>query len=605
MSEESALVAQFAAARSDEAFAAIVKLHLKLVFATAYRQVGDRLLAEEVTQNVFMALAQNAGSLKENHTLAGWLYRTTLNKSRELLRSELRRRRREEIAAVCAEISRDGRSTWAELMPLLDEALLGLTEPDRLAVILYYVEGRRFPEVGRALGVGEDAARKRVNRSLNWLTNWFQKRGFPVTTGAIATALSSEGIPAASAALVTSICLAASASFPATPVAAGALASTLGFLMTSTKIKIALGGVALALLVSTPLLFRNRTAAAKPEQHLTSAANQNPIQRVNQEDVQFARTPTENPLGAETAEPPPRQKSFFERVNSGDESLSFLSREQADAFVERNRTNAESLLAAYRVTHDPKYLRSAAGKFPNDPRVLFRAVAHDALPEKRRNLLEQYKQADADNSLPYYLSAADHLKNGDLESAFQDLGQATAKETFRDYITESILTLEDIYLAAGHSPVDAKALATCAVELPHLTQLNEMSRSMVELVGQYQNSGDDQSAQNLVAMGLRLSGHLAKLQEGGNLLGQIVAIRTERSFLEQLDSGQSYPFLTATVDERISAGRAREQAIREDSQFVNEWIPEATEPEIISYLDRLKIHGESAAIEWLRNRAKP
>ena len=52
------------------------------------------------------------------------------------------------------------------LVPLLDEALLKLREPDRLAVILHFMEGRTFQEVGSALGIGEDTAEPFFNPTL-------------------------------------------------------------------------------------------------------------------------------------------------------------------------------------------------------------------------------------------------------------------------------------------------------------------------------------------------------------------------------------------------------------------------------------------------------
>ena len=181
MSEpDNSLIAEFNARRSEDAFAALVRQHVNLVFATALRQVGDAGAAEEITQNVFVALAQAAGKLGSHPTIAGWLHQTALNKSREWLRSELRRRKREQVAVNLDLARAEGDSVWSPLVPLLDEALLELREPDRQAVILHFMEGRTFQEVGSALGVGEDAARKRVNRCLDQLTNFFRRRGFAV-----------------------------------------------------------------------------------------------------------------------------------------------------------------------------------------------------------------------------------------------------------------------------------------------------------------------------------------------------------------------------------------------------------------------------------------
>jgi uncharacterized protein (TIGR03435 family) len=213
------LIAEFNARRSEEAFAALVRQHVSLVFATAWRQVGDAGAAEEITQNVFVALAQAAGKLGSHPTIAGWLHQTALNKSREWLRSELRRRHREQVA-VNLELARaEGDSVWSPLVPLLDEALLELRGPDRLAVILHFLEGQTFQEVGSALGVGEDAARKRVHHCLDQLTDFFRRRGFAVpalAAGAPLFALSSHAAPAGLAASAASAGLAAAHSAAST-----------------------------------------------------------------------------------------------------------------------------------------------------------------------------------------------------------------------------------------------------------------------------------------------------------------------------------------------------------------------------------------------------
>src|SRR5262245_4313564 len=93
------LVSAYAAQGSEVAFRALVQRHVDLVYATALRQVGDSGLAEEITQNVFVTLASKAPRLGGIETLAGWLHRATVLESKSRIRSELRRRRREEMAA--------------------------------------------------------------------------------------------------------------------------------------------------------------------------------------------------------------------------------------------------------------------------------------------------------------------------------------------------------------------------------------------------------------------------------------------------------------------------------------------------------------------------
>ncbi len=200
---DDALLNEFADAGSESAFAALVRRHANLVYATAQRQVGDASLAEEITQNVFLALARKSATLRRAKTISGWLYRTTLLEARQALRAELRRQRRESVAGELHQIARDGQSPWATIVPFLDEALTGLRERDRIAVLLRFFENKPFREIGLALGISEDAAQKRVTSSLAKLTTFFQRRGFALSgMGAGAGALFAEASAAAPAYLV-------------------------------------------------------------------------------------------------------------------------------------------------------------------------------------------------------------------------------------------------------------------------------------------------------------------------------------------------------------------------------------------------------------------
>ena len=55
------LLRQYAADQSDPAFAELISRHVNLVYSTALRQTGNPHAAEEITQAVFIILAQKAG----------------------------------------------------------------------------------------------------------------------------------------------------------------------------------------------------------------------------------------------------------------------------------------------------------------------------------------------------------------------------------------------------------------------------------------------------------------------------------------------------------------------------------------------------------------
>ena len=71
------LLRDYATRSSEEAFRAIVDRYAGLVYHAALRQAGNPHTAEEVTQAVFIALAQKAGRIPRGAILSGWLFRAT------------------------------------------------------------------------------------------------------------------------------------------------------------------------------------------------------------------------------------------------------------------------------------------------------------------------------------------------------------------------------------------------------------------------------------------------------------------------------------------------------------------------------------------------
>jgi len=123
--------------RSEAAFTELVRRHVDLVYSAALRMVGDAHLAEDVTQGAFVALAQNARQLKDHPVLSGWLHRTTQNLASKAVRSDVRRRVREQEAATMNELlSAEPDAIWERIAPQLDAALGELGEADRDAVLL-------------------------------------------------------------------------------------------------------------------------------------------------------------------------------------------------------------------------------------------------------------------------------------------------------------------------------------------------------------------------------------------------------------------------------------------------------------------------------------
>ena len=196
------LVREYAASRSEAAFETLVARNIDLVYSAAMRQVGDPHLAQEITQAVFIILARKAGSLRPGTILTGWLFKATRYTAAAQLRAIARRQRLEREARMefSTPETRE-ESEWQHIAPLLDEAMAELNETDRHALLLRYFEGQTLPEVGTALALTEEAARKRVTRGLEKLRKYFVRRGVTLSATVIAGMVAANSVQAAPAGL--------------------------------------------------------------------------------------------------------------------------------------------------------------------------------------------------------------------------------------------------------------------------------------------------------------------------------------------------------------------------------------------------------------------
>lgn len=242
MDQDAELLRCYLNNRSEESFAALVHRHLPMVYSAALRQVGgDTHRAQEVAQTVFTLFVRKAGKLQSHPAPTGWLYTCTHFVAAKVRRSEQRRLRREREAQAMHDHAQDATATieWDRLRLVIDDAMLGLKEHDRTAVLLRFFENRTFAEIGAQLRLSENAARMRVDRALDALRSEMARRGIVSAAAALGFALSGQ----ATVAIPTGLAAAIASSAPAT--AAGGLAIFMGspFFKTAVVAAVTLTGV--------------------------------------------------------------------------------------------------------------------------------------------------------------------------------------------------------------------------------------------------------------------------------------------------------------------------------------------------------------------------
>jgi RNA polymerase sigma-70 factor, ECF subfamily len=163
------------------ALAEIYSRYAGAVWAVARRVCNDRVLAEDVSQTVFVDLWQRPGRYDPARgRLRPWLVAQAHARAVDAVRSESARRRRQE---------RDGQlapTTMADVEAEVDAAALsedvrravdGLGRDERAAIMLAYFGGRTYRETAELLGAPEGTVKTRIRRALAGLRRALEAEG--------------------------------------------------------------------------------------------------------------------------------------------------------------------------------------------------------------------------------------------------------------------------------------------------------------------------------------------------------------------------------------------------------------------------------------------
>jgi|ERR1041385_1338051 RNA polymerase sigma factor (sigma-70 family) len=207
------LLRDYATNANEAAFRELVIRYTDLIYSAALRQVSSAVVAQEIAPSVFTDLARKArplaASRPESSSLAGWLYRSTRFASLNQMRDGRRRVARERQAMEQLITNSQTGPDWERIQPALDEAMADLNDHDREALLLRYFRNHDFCNVGRALGISDDAAQKRVSRAVERLRDLLARRGITIGAGGLVALISANAVQAAPAGLAVTLSSAA------------------------------------------------------------------------------------------------------------------------------------------------------------------------------------------------------------------------------------------------------------------------------------------------------------------------------------------------------------------------------------------------------------
>ncbi len=197
---EAILLQRFATGADAEAFAELVRRYARMVYSTSWRVLKDEGEATDVTQETFFELTRKAGRI--SGSLGCWLHRVATQKSIDVIRRSVRRRKREQTYARTRPIEVE---SWQDLSGQVDLALDTLDKSSKSLLLDHFISGKTTSALARERGVSQATISRRIHTGLEKLRGVLRRKGLLVTAAALGTMLTENTAQAVSQTLLGSL----------------------------------------------------------------------------------------------------------------------------------------------------------------------------------------------------------------------------------------------------------------------------------------------------------------------------------------------------------------------------------------------------------------
>jgi RNA polymerase sigma factor (sigma-70 family) len=152
----------------------LVKRYQERIYATIYHMTSNHEDANDLAQDSFIKAFQALKSFKGGSTFYTWLYRIAVNKTINFLKQRKNRTHMSlndidfnaehdvDLIALISEKTPRRDAGLNELQKKLNEALLKLSEPHRLVVVLHDVQGQSHEEIAEIMDCNIGTVRSRL-----------------------------------------------------------------------------------------------------------------------------------------------------------------------------------------------------------------------------------------------------------------------------------------------------------------------------------------------------------------------------------------------------------------------------------------------------------
>ncbi len=148
----------------DTAFAVLVERYQGPIYNAAYRVLGNAEDASDITQSVFLRIAERLDDYDPNFKFFSWIYRIALNEALNLLRRNGREQPLGDDEDLLPGDGRDpeAQALGAELSARVQRALMKLKAQDRMVLALRHFSECSYREIADVLEIDEKTVKSRL-----------------------------------------------------------------------------------------------------------------------------------------------------------------------------------------------------------------------------------------------------------------------------------------------------------------------------------------------------------------------------------------------------------------------------------------------------------
>jgi RNA polymerase sigma factor (sigma-70 family) len=145
---------------NKEAFAELINRYKDRVYRHAYGMIGDRMEAEDITQEAFIKVYTSFFHLENEYAFSSWLTRIVSN----LCVDRIKKRGKENVLTKKSmEQATDLGSEDKYLRLGIEESMKQLSMEHREVILLHDVQGYKYEEIAQIVGIPIGTVKSRLN----------------------------------------------------------------------------------------------------------------------------------------------------------------------------------------------------------------------------------------------------------------------------------------------------------------------------------------------------------------------------------------------------------------------------------------------------------